>query len=107
MKPPFDEALAELLAQNVHVLKCTDYVFDAIRAGKKPWEIRKNDRGFQAGDIVLLYRIERDTTKVCYSNEQAYPPIRARIGWMLQGGQFGIEPGYVIFTLELEEPSHD
>jgi hypothetical protein len=30
--------------------------------------------------------------------------LRFKIGWILQGGQFGIEPGYIVFQLE---PTHD
>lgn len=35
-----------------HELKIKQEYWDAIRSGIKPFEIRKNDRDFQVGDIV-------------------------------------------------------
>ena len=35
-----------------HTLKCWPVVFDAIVAGKKPFEVRKNDRDFCVGDTL-------------------------------------------------------
>ena len=35
-------------------LKCWPEFFDSIIRGQKPWEVRKNDRNFQVGDVLLL-----------------------------------------------------
>lgn len=40
-----------------HYLKTDAALFDAIKNGDKNFEIRKNDRFYQAGDTVVLQRI--------------------------------------------------
>ncbi|WP_409994247.1 ASCH/PUA domain-containing protein [Parageobacillus genomosp. 1] len=37
-----------------HRLKIWPEYFEAVRSGKKTFEIRKNDRGFQVNDLLLL-----------------------------------------------------
>ena len=38
----------------IHELKCLPEYFEALAAGKKTFDIRKNDRGFQVGDLIAL-----------------------------------------------------
>jgi hypothetical protein len=38
----------------VHELKCWPVEFSAVRSGVKDFEIRRDDRGFARGDIVVL-----------------------------------------------------
>lgn len=38
----------------VHSLKTWPQYFERVQAGEKTFEIRKNDRGFQRGDLLLL-----------------------------------------------------
>ena len=88
-----------------HELKCWPQYFDAIKRGEKNFEVRKDDRGFQAGDEVVLqrtredrhYEVEWDWTA---DNKRPKHELRFRIGWVLTGGQFGLEPGYVAFSLQ-------
>lgn len=40
----------------IHELKLDDVYFDDIKYGTKRFEIRKNDRDFQAGDLLALSR---------------------------------------------------
>lgn len=42
---------------NTHVLKVQAEYFEAIVAGRKPWEVRFNDRGYQVGDTLYLQEI--------------------------------------------------
>ncbi len=87
-----------------HTLKTHGTVWEAIKSGQKRFEVRRNDRFFQQGDVVVLRKMgesgryyERD-----YSSDDKFATfdLRFKIGWMLHGGQFGIEPGYVVFQLE-------
>ena len=43
-----------------HKLKCWPVYFDAIERGEKNFEVRRDDRGFQKGDIIELQRTYPD-----------------------------------------------
>lgn len=79
----------------VHYLKTTAVCFDAVERGEKTFEVRRNDRLFQKGDTVVLERLDTNGETVELGRE-----LQFRVGWILPGGQFGIEPGYVVFALE-------
>lgn len=85
-----------------HVLKTTITVWDAIESGQKRFEVRRNDRFFQQGDIVVLRKWDAEYHWYAPNEGRKFTTcdLRFRIGWMLQGGQFGVEPGYVVFQLE-------
>jgi len=92
-----------------HTLKTWPAYFDAVKRGEKTFEIRRDDRGFQKGDILVLQRTRPDClSEVEYQfgrsemsgNPAARYELRKRIGYVLTGGQFGIEPGFVVMALE-------
>jgi len=85
-----------------HRLKCWPQYFDAIERGEKPFDVRRDDRGFQKGDVLVLQRFspEMGYTRSPVTRETA--EIRRKITYILTGGQFGIEPGYVVLGLETE-----
>jgi hypothetical protein len=79
-----------------HKLKCWTPYYLAIVAGDKKFDVRRDDRGFQKGDFVLLEQFDPKTTKyVMASRGQPYS-IEKEIKYILTGGQFGLEPGYVV-----------
>jgi hypothetical protein len=78
-----------------HTLKTWREPFDAVLLGTKRFEVRRNDRCFQSGDTVVLKRWHQD--KHCFDSTAA--ELTFQIGWMLHGGQFGIEPGFCVFQL--------
>lgn len=41
-----------------HILKIEDAYYDAKRIGIKPFEIRRDDRGFQKGDTVSYTTVD-------------------------------------------------
>jgi hypothetical protein len=49
----------------VHELKCWPTEFEAVKYGRKDFEIRRDDRGFSEGDIVILreYRVTEETSE--------------------------------------------
>jgi hypothetical protein len=76
-----------------HILKTIDHYFRAISDGDKNFEVRRDDRGFQKGDTLILREV--DQNGIYTRNEE----IR-KITYILTGGQFGIEPGYVVLGLK-------
>lgn len=94
-----------------HELKTALPYWLALRSGEKRFEVRRDDRGFQKGDEIdcLLFDKAMVTEMPSYLDD---PNHRARVApqeaarlsfrvlWILTGGQFGIEPGYVVMSLE-------
>lgn len=77
----------------VHDLKVWPEFFAALATGRKTFEVRKDDRGFREGDRLILR--EWHPTDAAYTGAH----IEASIGYVLRGGQFGIEDGYVVLAL--------
>ena len=75
-----------------HELKCWPPYFDHMVRGRKRFDVRPNDRNFREGDLVWLRE---------FSEEDGYTgrhTIRV-VTYVLPGGQFGIEDGYVVLGL--------
>lgn len=88
-----------------HVLNCWPVYFDAIKRGDKNFEVRRDDRGFERGDIVVLQKINSHTGDYVWDLDTGeFPPqLRRRITYILPGGKFGIEAGYVVLALAPEQ----
>ena len=85
-----------------HDLKTLDRYYDAIVDGRKTFEVRLNDRAFQTGDIIRLRKVNDKGYYVDY----ILAWTERRITYVLQGGQFGIEPRYCVLGLApVPEPS--
>jgi Domain of unknown function (DUF3850) len=92
-----DEPQPQIPAPAVHHLKTRAPYFSAVISGAKPFEVRRDDRGFQRGDRVRLVE-----TAQLFPHGTWQPTGREaeyEITYVLTGGQFGIEPGYVVFGL--------
>ncbi len=87
------------MTERIHELKTAAFAFEAVKSGEKTFEVRRNDRGFQRGDLVVLRRLYPPPDEH-YGIDTSEPSLTFRIGWMLQGGQFGIEPGFCVFSLD-------
>ena len=88
-----------------HILRMQGPYWDAVAKGIKNFDIRRDDRGFQRGDILILHRLEPNgyhLTMDGFGWESKPKEIRKRITYILTGGQLGIEPGYVIMALKDE-----
>lgn len=86
-----------------HVLKTLPVYFDAIKRGEKNFEVRRDDRGFQRGDTLVLQRLN-DSGYFTHLVEldvhgKARHEMRKRISYILTGGQLGVQAGYVVMAL--------
>lgn len=82
-----------------HELKCTQDYFWAVDCRAKPFEVRRDDRSFQKGDKLILKEVRRSTSGDVLSGKLTGNEIERKITYVLTGGQFGIEPGYVVLGL--------
>ena len=74
-----------------HTLKIFPDFWDAVTRGDKTFEVRRDDRGFSVGDTLELIRIGELTAD--------RRRLTCAITYILPGGQYGIEPGYVVLGL--------
>jgi len=89
-----------------HELETWAPYWDAISRGEKNFELRRDDRGFQKGDTLVLIRMKQSTSASGpswiedrdYNNGQR--TLSRKITYILTGGQFGLEPGYVVMGLK-------
>ena len=76
----------------IHILKTWPLFFEAVKDGKKQFEIRFDDRGYAAGDHLVLR--EYDPEKNKYTGEA----IIVGVTWVI-GITQGLQSGYVVMSL--------
>lgn len=74
----------------VHELKLQQPFFNDVFYNKKEFEVRKNDRNFEVGDRLKFVEFP-------FIFVQRY--VLKDIKYILKGGQFGIEKGFVVLGL--------
>ena len=80
----------------VHELKTWEEYFRLMESGEKPFELRKNDRGFLTGHELLL--CEYNPRTQTYTGRT----LRRKITYILQGSEaemFGLKAGFCILGL--------
>lgn len=95
----------------VHSIKVQPPYFDALVDGSKTFEVRPNDRSYQAGDVLVLNEwhpagFDKENCHTCrnFSWEPHYTTgrvIRRRVTFVYSGDpRFGgLEPGHVVLAL--------
>lgn len=78
----------------VHALKIAPEYYEAVRSGKKHFEIRQNDRNFRIGDYLALN--ELDDTRTEYTGRS----LIAKITYMLSDENY-LQPGFVAMGIVL------
>lgn len=76
-----------------HELKTWPEFYQAVLYGQKLFEVRKNDRDFKAGDVIKLREFDPEI------NDYTGSWNNMLVNYVLEGGQFGIEEGYVVLSL--------
>lgn len=77
-----------------HNLKTWPEYFQALWDGNKTFEVRKDDRGFNVGDVLILE--EYDHIKDMYLGRR----ILCEVSYKLSGGSFGIEQGFCVLGIK-------
>jgi len=75
-----------------HELKIHPLFFGAVVCGAKTFEVRKNDRDFKAGDILIL----KEYDPICKRFTGLWE--RVRVSFLLDSFE-GIAPGYVVMGI--------
>ena len=79
-----------------HKIKLNERFCDAVLEGRKTFEVRKNDRGYQTGDFIQFVPVYDDYTKGEFRH-----PIKDKtyeITYILSG--WNIPQDYVVFSIK-------
>ena len=77
-----------------HKLKVLSTYYHPLCAGTKTFEIRKNDRNYKCGDVLVM----RLWNPVC-GFVAGFPPVVKRVCY-ITGYPIGLKPGFVVLGLE-------
>lgn len=80
--------------QKVHELKILPQYFKCVVDGTKNFELRKNDRAYRVGDVLLLKEFENNQTG--YTGKE----IKKVITYIFYGGAYGLNKDYVILSIK-------
>ena len=80
---------------NIHDLKTLPEYYNAVESGDKLFEVRKNDRHYQTGDVLVLREYD-PTTEEAYSGRF----IVCRVTYVLSERIF-VKDGYVIMGVRV------
>lgn len=74
----------------IHIIKILPAYFNAVKCGAKRFELRKNDRNYKSGDIVIMREWNGDS----YTGNE----IEVAITYVLKDcPEYGLEKGYCVF----------
>ena len=77
----------------IHELKTWNEYFEEVFMGHKTFEVRKADRPFAKGDTLILKEWNPKTEK--YTGRE----MARIVSYVLEGGQFGVEKGFVVMAI--------
>jgi hypothetical protein len=81
--------VTELFLQTDHELKCWPQHYGPLWNRVKPFEIRKNDRGFKVGDVLLIREWCPDRSEYtghhCYRHVTYVTDFAQREGYVVLG----------------------
>ena len=80
-----------------HTIKAWRDPFQAMWDRKKLFEFRKDDRGYEVGDYVIIHETDENAEYVLSGRR-----ICGTISFALKGPSFGVPVGYVVLSLDIE-----
>lgn len=90
-----------------HELKTDPAVFVAVLCGQKTFEIRFDDRGYEAYDILKLRETEHSAAEMKAGAPLKYTgrEIEVQVKYILRGPIYGLMDGWVIMSISKIGPS--
>lgn len=79
-----------------HDLKTWPEFFDAVADGSKTFELRRDDRGFEVGDVLALHKYDPDTEAWLGSM------LEVRVSYVMRSGALAL--GWCILGLATHAP---
>lgn len=84
------------IARRQHRLKTWREYYAAVISGEKTFEVRLDDRHYEVGDELHLFDFDQTSDGVSFHGS-----CLCDVTYVLKGGQFGIEQGYVVMGIKL------
>lgn len=83
-----------------HELKTDPEVFDSVVDGRKKFEIRYDDRGYNVGDLLLLKRTKHSAAQMANGAPLEFTgeTHSFKVNYILKGPTYGLEEGWVILS---------
>lgn len=78
----------------IHELKLLKEYFEDVLLGLKTFELRKNDRNYKVGDILVLR--EYDQIEEDYTGRK----VKRVVTYILKGGNYGLDENFVIIGIK-------
>lgn len=78
----------------IHHLKTWSEYYYSVGNGSKTFEVRKNDRNYKVGDILILKNWDNEKQRFFVGE------ITVEVTYILQGGNFGIQEGYCVMGIK-------
>jgi hypothetical protein len=86
--------LAQIILKGDIIVKCWPQFFDPLWNGIKTFDVRLDDRPYQAGKTLTQYEYDPTTQEI------SGRVVRARITYVLTSADFsGVAPGYICLAL--------
>ena len=77
----------------VHYLKIKPEYYKDIECGVKTFELRKNDRDFKVGDVLMLIKLDNE-------GNETDQVMRAKVTYILKDcPEYGLQEGYAILGI--------
>lgn len=90
-----------------HELKTWPSFFTAILERRKTFEVRRNDRDFAVGDRLVLKEYDPSPLNRKFvgftGGEYTGRALGADVTYVMQGGNFGLDPDYVVLGIRLKD----
>lgn len=85
----------------IHELKVWPEYFEEVQKGNKTFEIRKNDRDYKTGDVILLQEYDPNKSHVCHTCDclkYTGRELKCKVTYITS---FGLQENFVCMGIKL------